>query len=481
MNRRRFLVSSAAASIVGRLSRLLPAQAATSPSATLSLDASAPRIVLPAHFTGLSYESAQLGNPGYFSRSNERLVTLVRQLGPSGVLRIGGSTSDYDKWDPRHIERAATWNQPADPDNGQSAETQTKVTESAIDELRGFLDATGWKVIYGIDLGHGSPQEAADEAAYVVEKIGPALMALQIGNEPDLFSPDIRKPPYLFADYFREWQSFAAAIRRRTPDAPLAGPDITDEIDWVDQFAKQATGIRLLTGHYYAEGPPSSPTSDVEHLLQPRPELRKRMELMVSVGKSVDLPYRMSEGNSCYDGGKPGVSDSFASALWGADFMLLLAQLGVSGVNFHGGGQGFYTPIAGGGSKPFEARPLYYGMLFYREFASGSMIPCKLESGGVNATAYACINTAGRLSLAIINKDLRRDLQLELNGAPFSRPSREMALRAPSAESRTDTTLGGQSLSEGAWHATYSSRIRGTEILIPRTSAYLLAFEGVTL
>jgi hypothetical protein len=481
MDRRRFVTGGAATYFLRSAPRFPSTHNAGAGPATLSLDTSAPRITLPADFTGLSYESAQLANPGYFSRSNTELVMLVRQLGSKGVLRLGGSTSDYDAWKPKQVPRNASWGEPANPDDGQGATVRAVVTETAIDELRGFLDVTGWTAIYGIDLGHGSPQDAAKEAAYVVKTLGPALKALQIGNEPDLFSRDIRKSSYGYADYFNEWQSFAAAIRRRTPDAPLAGPDITDKIGWVEQFARQASGVRLLTSHYYAEGPPESPDSDIGHLLQPDLELKAHMQHLVSIGKSVHLPYRMSEGNSCYNGGKQGVSDSFASALWGADFMLLLAQLGVAGINFHGGGRGFYTPIAGGGSNPFEVRPLYYGMLVYREFASGSLTPCKFNPGGVNATAYACFSPGKRLTLAIINKDLKQDLHLKLDGDVFLQPSREITLQAPRADSRTNIQLGGQSFSGGDWHPVYSPRSPGAQLLVPQTSALLIEFEGVRL
>ncbi len=242
---------------------------------------------------------------------------MVRQLG-EGVLRIGGNTSDFDDWTPEHVARFDGSNDGVGPDAGLNIGRHTPVTETSIDELRTFLDATGWKLLYGIDLGHGSPQKAADEAAYVIKVIGPALIALQIGNEADLFFRNgIRTPGYSYADYFAEWQRFADAIRQRTPGAPLAGPDIGNHNDWVEQFAKQAKDIKLLTSHYYAEGPPTSPAADIDHLLKPHPSLTEHMEHLVAVGKAAHIPYRMSEGNSCYHGGKPGVSDAFASALWG--------------------------------------------------------------------------------------------------------------------------------------------------------------------
>jgi len=93
-----------------------------------------------------------------------------------------------------------------------------------------------------------------------------------------------------------------------------------------------------------------------------------------------NLPFRLAETNSCYQGGKAGVSDTFASALWGADFdVSALASAGGVGINFHGGGYGVYTPIAGTVASGFTARPIFYGMLLFR--ANGSGTPDRSASG----------------------------------------------------------------------------------------------------
>ena len=62
----------------------------------------------------------------------------------------------------------------------------------------------------------------------------------------------------------------------------------------------------------------------------------------------------MTEGNTCYRGGKPGVSDVFASSLWAADYSLLLASNGYSGVNLHGG-TGKSVANSVGGSLPGDS------------------------------------------------------------------------------------------------------------------------------
>src|SRR3546814_9938197 len=75
----------------------------------------------------------------------------------------------------------------------------------------------------------------------------------------------------------------------------------------------------------------------------------------------------MTEGNSCWNGGQPGVSDTLASALWCADAMLRFARLGWVGVNWHGGGNGHYSPIVGAPSTGFSRRPEFYGIQFRSE------------------------------------------------------------------------------------------------------------------
>jgi hypothetical protein len=49
------------------------------------------------------------------------------------------------------------------------------------------------------------------------------------------------------------------------------------------------------------------------------------------------IPWRMSETATLYGGGKPGVSDSFASALWVLDYLFVLARFGAAGANLQTG------------------------------------------------------------------------------------------------------------------------------------------------
>jgi hypothetical protein len=80
-----------------------------------------------------------------------------------------------------------------------------------------------------------------------------------------------------------------------------------------------------------------------ERLLAGNARIAAETRQVEAVARAHGRVYRMTEGNSCYRGGKPGMSDAFAAALWAGDYMLELASLGCAGVNLHGGGSGYLT------------------------------------------------------------------------------------------------------------------------------------------
>ena len=144
------------------------------------------------------------------------------------------------------------------------------------------------------------------------------------------------------------------------------------------------------------------------------------------------------------------MSDVFAAALWSADYSLLLASNGYSGVNLHGGTgtsvansvggslpgdtllrangatpeqiashpHPFYTPIATFGSD-YLLQPVAYGLKFAGSFSGGILLKtdfsAKLRAVGVNATAYPAKLPGGQISVIILNKDASADVEVELD------------------------------------------------------------------
>ncbi len=465
MDRRRFVLTSLASA--ASLKSLAQSAAASvqsgAPSVqsgaavaklTLHPDRSGPAV--PRGFIGLSYETQQLSEPSFFSPANTGLVARMKELSPRGVLRLGGNTSDYGFWKPTPGSvappRAQREYKVGDPNPNLSY----AVTPEAVHNLRGFLDATGWSCLYGINLGTNTPALAAAEAAFVAEALGPTLEYFQVGNEADRFGTTIRDPKTWTADAFLdEWFTFAKAILARVPNARFGMPDIASNAQWFTTIGARLASdpirgrIACLTHHYYVGGPPSNPDMTIERILRHNPVVERDAGLVREAAGRLHTAWRMTEGNTCYRGGKPGVSDVFASALWSADYCLTLASLGYAGVNLHGGdGQmvanslggklpgddlvdvtrgddpathphPYYTPIAHIGDR-YVAEPVSFGMRFAQQFAGATMIPTELETGGTNATVYAAKQTDGRQLIGVVNKDAGRPLTLRLPSAPAS-------------------------------------------------------------
>ncbi len=441
-SRREILHALAAAGVANAL----PAFAAQgSGRAVLTVHTAQTLAEVPANFTGLSYESAQLVHPGYFAPENKELVALFRTLGSKGVLRIGGNTSAFTVWNPQAQgdEHDAL---PYGPDLGASVEKQKPgaypITPAAIRNLRGFLDATGWDLIYGLNLRYGTPEAAAEEAAYVADACGAKLLALQFGNEPDLFNhvlaSEAKETRWTYEEFLAAWKAMYAAVHAKLPRVPIAGPDCAFDAAWVGRFAGDAKGaVQALTTHYYAEGPPKDPRMNIDLLLHPGAKIASDVYPAIAAAKATGLPFRMSEGNSCYNGGKPGVSDTLASALWAGDFLLDLAARGVAGVNLHGGGLGVYTPIATGRDGHSSARPDFYGMWLAARFAGVKLLRTELTglAAGANVTAYA-----GPKLLAVFNKDAE-PMELAVRGMRGGN-AEVVRLTGPALESKTGVAFG---------------------------------------
>ncbi len=369
-------------------------------------------------FIGLSYETGQLYNGSFFAPANRALVEAFCGISTEGVLRMGGHLSNITDWEGvgrdqpkqkdgiRHgIEDYWEW-----PLVDPSVQKNKRgiITRQTLKNLRGFLEATNWRLIYGLNFASGSAARAADEAAAVAEIVGPRLMAFVIGNEVDGFSEDpvFRPATYGPAAFMDEYEVWVKAIRARVPKAQFAGPDTEANVEkWVLPFAKRTKGdLLLLTSHYYGMGPASDPAMTAERLLRKEtPELDHQIEL-VNQARALGggVAYRMDEGNSCFGGGRKGVSDAYASALWAAEYLLRAAVAGFAGVNLHGGGQGVYTPIESSETAPAQPRPVYYGMLLARQFAGGTVVRCPLDTTA-NLTAYLG-KKKDRLQLGFINK-----------------------------------------------------------------------------
>jgi hypothetical protein len=409
---------------------------------------------LPPRFLGFSFEAATLaarpdGSPSPFTAADGALVGFLRRLGP-GVLRFGGNSVEF-----------TFWNAPAP--SGLERHTVT-LSEADLHGLADLLDAADQNLILGVNLGHGSPDAAASEVAAARRVFGKRLIGIEVGNEPDLFHKNgLRPPEYDYAAYRAELATYLAAIDRAAPGTPIAAPAAATAYRTygIPLASDPPPGVTLITQHDYTEGPGSSPKVTIDRMLTPRPKTQADFSALVAAARAHGLPVRMGEMNSVYSGGRPGVSDTFASALWILDYGLTLAHLGASGINLHGGGHGPYTPIAipsdAGGDM--SARPIFYGLLALAQMGSGDM----LEITGLDGAplpdrvgAYAVRSAAdGMLHIALINTRPDSAIRFQVSGFRPTVPGSILRLTGPSLDATGGVLLGGSPVSAaGAWAPT---------------------------
>jgi hypothetical protein len=476
LTRRKFLATAACTVAAARLH--MHGQRNARVSLGIPRDATGPH--MPVDFVGLSYEVQQLKDPDFFSAQNSGLIREFKALSSTGVLRLGGNTSDFAYWKPKP-DSPEPEHPPVREVVGQPKAQYYAVTPGAIRTLAEFLQTTRWNCIYGIGMGTNTPARAADEAAFVAETLGDRLQYFQIGNEADLFDRHLRDPKTWSAKmYLEEWLALARAIAARVPAAKFGMPDVASKVSWLTEIADEWASIQLqprvttLTHHYYFGGPATNPEVNIPNLLKPATmqKVQNTANIATAAASKMCARVRMTEGNTCYRGGKPGVSDVFAAALWSADYSLLLASNDYSGVNLHGGtGKSvansvggslpgdalleahgetpekiashphpFYTPIATFDSD-YVLEPVAYGLKFAGSFSGGTLLKTdfstKLQDAGVNATAYAAKLPGGHTSVIILNKDTAADLEVELDfGRDASGVAQTETLHAPALDSR---------------------------------------------
>jgi hypothetical protein len=377
-------------------------------------------------FSGLSYEKSQMAFP-FFSGKNADAIALFKLLGNS-VLRIGGISVDNMQWTP----------------NGAGL-TAGQIAPSDIDALADFLSATGWSVIYGVNLAQSKPELAAAEMAYATQKLGSNLVGFHLGDGPDTYG--VKYPSLGSWDpnaFVNLWQQFAQA----SAGSPFVGPELASpQVDpWTTTFAaSESKVLTQLTQHYY-RGDGLAATSTMDELLAPDSILTTLLGQMGKVASQYNLPFRFTETNTFYNGGAVGVSDAYGAALWTVDYLFQLAEAGAAGANIHGGGDTSYAPISDFKGIVKSISPQFYGLLLFALAGAGQLRRTTITAGGVNATAYA-VATSSQLNVVIINKDATQNLQVTLDAGQNISSANLLMMTGDSLTAATGVAIQGATVS----------------------------------
>ena len=388
---------------------------------------------IPSDFLGLSFDFSVLPRIGRYSSSGN-LVALLRSLAPTGILRFGGGSLDAD----------TAWSS----DGAKPAWASSMVTPADLTRLHSLAVQTGWRIVLGLGLGHYDPTVAAQEAVAAQSALGPYLAAFEIGNEPDLFvSQGLRNDGWRLSDYLKEVDAYRDAISMAAPGVPIEGPDVTASLDgltWLAPYA-HAEHASMITAHYYpftSGGCGTAPTTaDLVSEATVSKEAN-RLALLSGVARTTSVPVRLSEANDASCGGQPGVSNTFASAIWLTQLLTLSAQAGLSGLNLNDqpssctGYSALCTATAADSNQGnLTANPKWFALRVFAQLIGTQPLAVSTDAlpNGVSVSAFEAPD--GTLKLVLIN-----------SGA--ANPGRSlMAVQLPwQAAEASAMTLGGASL-----------------------------------
>ena len=422
-------------------------------------------------FLGFGYETSAVAQTNYFSAKNTSLVRLYRLLGASGLIRIGGNISDHTRFEPYGVAEV------------HSERQVTVINRADLIELAGFARATGWRIMWGLNLGTGTSAAAASEAVAVAQTLDGQLQSFEIGNEVDIHGGYTLHYTN-FPGYYSNYLAFEQVIHTALPAAVFSGPDSANNLGWVRQFGRaKAPDVRLLTLHYYRTGA-RTPGATIENLLRPDTAWAGKLRQLQELSRETGFPYRINEVNSFYGGGKAGVSDTFAAALWALDYMFVLASSGCAGLNLETdinqlGFISHYSPIVHDAAMQCHVRPEYYGTLAFALAGRGDLLRLTLEKGDLNLTAYATRAEPGVIWLTVLNKDLTRDAEVSVIWPAGFTGAGALRLTAPAVTSTNQVSLGGAEVSAaGEWTPGVPETVRVqagvAEVRVSRASAVLL-------
>jgi hypothetical protein len=293
---------------------------------TISVDPRQPGAKISANTLGLSFETSLMlpNDKGvrYFRPDNKPLVELFKTLGVKS-LRIGGNSVDA----------------PEIPVPGQAD----------VAALFEFASAADVKVIYSVRLQNGDPQSAVQIAKQIHDHYAATLESFAIGNEPGYYKN--------YEVYRAKWSAIRDAIVAVFPKARFCGPDQNPSPElcrkMVRDFGGASGRLVQLTLHSYPFGcsyrnpgerdvtklVPIDDAAARESMLAPAAygTYEKIRQGIADAVAGTPVSFRLTETNSFWFSGIKGASDSYASALWGLDYLHWWTSHGAAGLNFHTG------------------------------------------------------------------------------------------------------------------------------------------------
>jgi hypothetical protein len=469
------------------------------PQATLTLGPTLSAAPVPTSFFGISTEYWTLPLFERDTPAFERVLSLLHVPGDGPLmLRIGGDSADHSFWSARD-RKMPGW--------------AFALTPAYLGRLRALVRRDRVKLIVDLNLLTDTPFTAAAWARAAETSLPHGSIAgFEVGNEPDLYerrywvdliarSPLVTRPMPLEltpTTYVQDFAAYARVLGESAPDIPLVGPAVAHPrigLPFVSTLiANQRPELGMVTGHLYpysacVKNPRWRGYPTVARVLsrQATSAFSTDVASAVAAAHQAGLKFRLTEFNSVTCGGKAGVSDTFATALWAPDALFTALRAGVDGANLHvreNTVNAAFTIDRGG----LRARPLLYGLMMFTRTLGPQAQLVRLHMAAprsLNLSAWAVQIRGHILHVLLIDKS-SRTVQVDLR-LPTRATGTVQRLLAPSAYSRSGVTLDGQQLNyAGAWTGTrriekLGPGVRGGyELTLPRHSAALLSVPLAT-
>ncbi len=434
---------------------------------------------IPAGFVGISLEYPDLETyAGARSKDvNPVFIHLIGNLaaGRPPSLRLGGDTTDWTWWPIRGKRRPSG--------------VRYTLTPRWLRVLNALTQATGAKVLLGINLEANSRRVAAAEADAFVRGLGvKAIEGLEVGNEPELYDSFPwyivnltrvygRPAGYTFGDFMHDFRVVSHALG----DVPIAGPNIGGP-EWMPHLPRFLGGdgnVRVATLHRYPlKHCRSVAHNSVSDLLANSSSrgLANGLATYARTAHAHHVPLRIDEMNAVSCGGETGVSNTFASALWSLDALFELARVGVDGVNIHtrpGSPGELFQVSKSHGRWRARVNPEYYGLMMFSQAAPpGSQMLRTAGSQSGSLHIWATRGSDGQIRVVMINKSLTGRQTVRIRVPTTSQPGALERLEAPSAHATGHVSLGGHSFGSstttGTLPGSSSSQLR------PKNGVYLV-------
>ncbi|MGO9903748.1 MAG: glycosyl hydrolase family 79 C-terminal domain-containing protein [Solirubrobacteraceae bacterium] len=423
---------------------------------------------IPPGFVGLSlgYKAIELDAGSDPNALDPVFEQLIRDLAPGQrpVLRIAGG--DQVWWPVPHMARPAGVNY--------------NLTTGLLAVTRALAQTLDARLILGINFEADSTIVAGAQARALINGIGREWIdALELGNEPELYAA---YPWYVLADGQgvpgrpADWsfgdlvQDFANISRALPRTVTLAGPAIGSSawITLLGQFLAGNPRLGLVTLHRYPlkHCAANIPVTIPDLLANASSTgLAETVAHDVAISHARGVPLRIGEMGTIACEGMPGVSDSFASALWSLDALFAMARVNVDGVNMQTARN--LNELFGidrvRGRWQAAVQPVYYGLMMFAQAApAGSRLLAISGTAGAAVNAWATRASGGSIHVVLINDSTDHTHTVTVQVPSSSDPPATLErLRAPSAHATSGVTLAGQSFGTqtdtGLLHGTPSS------------------------